>query len=390
MPNINGTLDVVLGFITIVLVLSLVIQSLQNVIKRLLRMKSRQAEQSLRMLFDYVLTKDPTKLTEKKYASPVIGALVRFLTSFDKGADHDYVGGVLLEEVKRQVREMGRKSFWGNALLDSVTKEDLDKILKGVEAQALDDAAKAAIHGRVDEVMKWYDTVMPGLSERYERGMKWMAVLLSAIVVVLFNADAIKVYKYVASDPVVQQQLLDYGNTLITDRKTSAGTQPDSSANATPENPATAPNSNKGRAASTAQNTNTAGNSNSSAASNRQANSNTVGGTAATATADAGTITDAAQEEAQRKANEELLRSDIKEVQKLYSDYRKFGLAPFNWSGSFKDYATGWRTILGWLVMTLLLSLGAPFWEDALESVFGLKNTLRNKGKTEEKKAQQG
>jgi len=34
----------------------------------------------------------------------------------------------------------------------------------------------------------------------------------------------------------------------------------------------------------------------------------------------------------------------------------------------------------GWLLMAALLSLGAPFWHDTLESLFGLKNLLRKKG----------
>lgn len=32
--------------------------------------------------------------------------------------------------------------------------------------------------------------------------------------------------------------------------------------------------------------------------------------------------------------------------------------------------------------MTLLLSVGAPFWEDALESLFGLKSLLRTGSET--------
>jgi hypothetical protein len=36
----------------------------------------------------------------------------------------------------------------------------------------------------------------------------------------------------------------------------------------------------------------------------------------------------------------------------------------------------------GWVVMTILLSVGAPFWEDALESLFGLKNLLRTGSET--------
>ncbi len=38
---------------------------------------------------------------------------------------------------------------------------------------------------------------------------------------------------------------------------------------------------------------------------------------------------------------------------------------------------TGVRMSLGWLITTLLLSVGAPFWQDALQSLFGLKNRLR-------------
>lgn len=41
------------------------------------------------------------------------------------------------------------------------------------------------------------------------------------------------------------------------------------------------------------------------------------------------------------------------------------------------------KVILGWLLMSFLLSLGAPFWHDALQSIFGLKNYLRNKTETQ-------
>ena len=37
------------------------------------------------------------------------------------------------------------------------------------------------------------------------------------------------------------------------------------------------------------------------------------------------------------------------------------------------------ETIIGWAVMTMLLSVGAPFWQDTLEALFGLKNYLRKK-----------
>jgi hypothetical protein len=112
MPELNSTLDSVLAFVTIVLVLSLVIQSLQNIIKRLLSMKSRQAEQSLRFLFTYVLNNNKTtELTGFKYASPVLHALATVFVG-EKGAAESVVMAV-----KREVLKVGRKSFWGKALL---------------------------------------------------------------------------------------------------------------------------------------------------------------------------------------------------------------------------------------------------------------------------------
>jgi len=41
------------------------------------------------------------------------------------------------------------------------------------------------------------------------------------------------------------------------------------------------------------------------------------------------------------------------------------------------------ETVAGWLIMTMLLSVGAPFWQDTLESLFGLKNFLRKKEQAE-------
>jgi hypothetical protein len=45
------------------------------------------------------------------------------------------------------------------------------------------------------------------------------------------------------------------------------------------------------------------------------------------------------------------------------------------------------KVILGWVLMAFLLSLGAPFWHDILQSLFGLKEFLR--GKTETKNVEQ-
>jgi len=48
------------------------------------------------------------------------------------------------------------------------------------------------------------------------------------------------------------------------------------------------------------------------------------------------------------------------------------------------------KIILGWTLMAFLLSLGAPFWHDLLQSLFGLKNFLRTKTETKNVEQESG
>ena len=47
-------------------------------------------------------------------------------------------------------------------------------------------------------------------------------------------------------------------------------------------------------------------------------------------------------------------------------------------------------TLVGWAIMVMLLSVGAPFWQDTLESLFGIKNLLRQKSATQNIETQSG
>lgn len=47
-------------------------------------------------------------------------------------------------------------------------------------------------------------------------------------------------------------------------------------------------------------------------------------------------------------------------------------------------------TLVGWAIMVMLLSVGAPFWQDTLESLFGIKNLLRQKSGTQNIEDQSG
>ena len=59
----------------------------------------------------------------------------------------------------------------------------------------------------------------------------------------------------------------------------------------------------------------------------------------------------------------------------------------WEWWASRKHDVT---VLLGWTVMVMLLSVGAPFWQDTLESLFGVKNLLRQKSATQNVEEESG
>jgi hypothetical protein len=95
------------------------------------------------------------------------------------------------------------------------------------------------------------------------------------------------------------------------------------------------------------------------------------------------------------------MRHDLDEARAMVREYNRLGLTPFSardlgvWADGFAYRgAEGWpgwwsrrgddlRTLFGWFLMVVLLSFGAPFWHDALETLFGVKNLVRKRSATQ-------
>lgn len=85
--------------------------------------------------------------------------------------------------------------------------------------------------------------------------------------------------------------------------------------------------------------------------------------------------------------DEEQLKKELKKLDdsfnESFADAAALGLDvldPDEWMR--KSWGEKGTSALGWLIMAFLLSLGAPFWHDTLESLFGLKNLLRQRSQT--------
>jgi len=196
--------------------------------------------------------------------------------------------------------------------------------------------AVAPITARLAGVELWYDTVMQGFEERYTRHMKTAAVIIAALTVIALNANFFVVYRRIAGDPTLQKNLANLGETKLEERKKQQ--QP---LQAQPT-PATTP------------------------------------AAAATPSPEQGTS-----------------MQDVKQAGQAAGQqlqvYERLGFSPLKWDDVERFWwnedkkssgawvAEGLNTLVGWLITVLLLSAGAPFWEDVVESLFGLKSLVRQK-----------
>lgn len=219
------------------------------------------------------------------------------------------------------------------------------------------DAAFAPLFARLEQVEVWYDTVMQGFEERYTRHMRTIGLVLSIGVVVVLNANFFTVYRALKADPVKSALIAEQAPAILKTSNEITGRDERSA------NPAATPSP-----------LSTPSNAASPAGSPAQSGENLRAAASPAPTETPTTVADV-QEQAQK-------------VDSLVRTYESFGIRPLSrqqirdvWAGNFilRDLS---ETILGWAIMIMLLSAGAPFWQDTLESLFGLKNLLRQKSGT--------
>ena len=236
----------------------------------------------------------------------------------------------------------------------------VDAGLKKIAAQIADlgtafDAAFAPLFARLEQVEVWYDTVMQGFEERYTRHMRSIGIVLSIGVVVVLNANFFSVYRALKADPVKTALIAEQAPEILKTSKEITG-EGGAKPAATPR-PSSTPTNAASPAGSPAQ------------------SGETVRAAASPAPTETPTTVADVQAQAQK-------------VDNLVRTYESFGIKPLSrqqirdvWEGNFilRDLS---ETVLGWAIMIMLLSAGAPFWQDTLESLFGLKNLLRQKSDT--------
>ena len=246
---------------------------------------------------------------------------------------------------------------------------DLKKIANQIVALSnAFDAAFAPLFARLQQVEVWYDTVMQGFEERYTRHMKTIGIYISIVIVVIFNANIFSVYRAIKSDPAKTALIVQQGPAILkTAHEENEKLKAEAANSSTTASPAATP-------------------------SPAPSPSPSAVGLPARPLAQPGAVAGASPQPSPAPAETPTTMADLAKEVKTADDlartYQSFGIKPLSrqqlrdvWTGNFL-----WRdlveTLFGWAIMVMLLSAGAPFWEDTLESLFGLKGLLRQKSDT--------
>ena len=287
------TLDAILATAAVVLGLSLIVQSIQQIVKQFFDLKSVYMRAQLLALFSRPSQPQPQLTNWKSFSGMA------------KGAD---------DFAKRIVAELeARLSTFGFTNLHLIEEVDLPKFkeILGSLPSAGDPSLKHEFDRIIGGLDRWFDLSKRAFQDHYERRMKPWAVAISAVVVLGLNANLLDIYKEFSRDKTLRGAGVAIAQQYVVSPRERFEFKLD-------------------------------------------------------------TVT--------TRTNEETIRSIRAQVDSINAilDNKTFQL--WRWENtsigqSLNDHFL--RSMIGWLAMILLVSLGAPFWYDFLKAVTGLKDRAK-------------
>ncbi|MGH7498108.1 MAG: hypothetical protein ACREL3_04580 [Gemmatimonadales bacterium] len=262
----TSLLEMLITFIAAMLILALIAQSVQEIVKVIFAVKGFTAQRALEDL-----------VTESAQAQGLL-----------RGD-----GTQVVESVVRRLANLGQDGVRPKSLrLDTLSAPLLGELIRSIAPAAVSslkglspEQASSRLDDLATRAVSWFPLAMEPVGERYRRRMRGLALISAAIVVVTLNANALTILQQARQDPAFRERV--QATALRLDSLDQRA--PDSL----------------------------------------------------------------------RTAEAALLSSD----QVLF--------------GGGKRHPEQFRWWVGILASILLVSLGAPFWHDALEALFGMKNRIR-------------
>src|SRR3569832_6528 len=119
-----GILNTIIALVVVLLVLSLLVQAIQTLLKKILKLKSRQIEGSLKDLYEQVVGPPSVAPAPPSPRLTSIWTTIKRVLGMKINVP-ETAADVFKDKVLDQFKSIGRKTLFGNAVLDSLSKDDL-------------------------------------------------------------------------------------------------------------------------------------------------------------------------------------------------------------------------------------------------------------------------
>lgn len=194
-----GMLEVVIGLIFVLLLLSLLATTVMELLSSGLALRGKNLEKALKNM---LASSDRDEQLFKAFKE---NSLYRQMSQRygKKRRSPSYLSADSFQSILFDVLLKGEKPAELTKRIEQLPDDDLKNVLN----QLLNDADYELDRFR-DNVREWYDSVMDRASGWYKRNIQKILVLVGFVIAVLFNADTIAIYERLESDPESLQQIL--------------------------------------------------------------------------------------------------------------------------------------------------------------------------------------
>lgn len=206
-----GMLQVVIGLIFVLLLLSLLATTVMELLSSLLSLRGKNLEKALRNMLAN------TDVDEKVLAAFKGNSLYRQLSGKlgKSRRSPSYISDDSFQSILMDVILKGEGMEKLEARIDELPDEDLKNVLRQFLRETGNniDAFKVKVKG-------WYNDVMDRASGWYKRYTQKLLVGVGFLIAVIFNADTLAIYERLESDPETLQKVVNLAEDFVDSQDT--------------------------------------------------------------------------------------------------------------------------------------------------------------------------
>ena len=193
------TLDIMISFGIVFLILSMVHKYLMSMVKRLLKVKASVVAEEMRTFVGENTSKYLIPYLEKRAKH------LNFLEETKKKMGLQKGENGLRQLNKDQLKEVVKKM---REFFESTSVEDIQKELGLATTKATIDGLKDHLDTLKDRIEKMYDNTLEKISEVYKAKLRYITMIFGLLLAVLINADFFVIYGSLSMDATSREKLI--------------------------------------------------------------------------------------------------------------------------------------------------------------------------------------